>query len=99
VGTNILKLASSSITLSGGDLSVPLTDPVTLSGKGKKYESADGSLTLTINQTTGLFSGDYEAAGSKARTPLAGVVLQDQSVARGFFLGTNQSGTVLLQGD
>jgi hypothetical protein len=56
-------------------------------------------LTLTINQTTGLFSGDYEAAGSKARTPLAGVVLQDQSVARGFFLGTNQSGTVLLQGD
>ncbi|MGA3181093.1 MAG: hypothetical protein ABSF38_12175 [Verrucomicrobiota bacterium] len=99
VGTNILKLASSSITLSCGDLSVPLTDPVTLSGKGKKYESADGSLTLTINQTTGLFSGDYEAAGSKARTPLAGVVLQDQSVARGFFLGTNQSGTVLLQGD
>jgi hypothetical protein len=31
--------------------------------------------------------------------PLSGVVLQNQGEARGFFLGTNESGAVLLEGD
>jgi hypothetical protein len=37
--------------------------------------------------------------GTGKKVPLAGVVLQYQDVARGFFLGTNESGAVLLQGN
>ena len=64
------------------------------------YQTADKkTLTLTIVPATGAFSGQYVAPGTTKKVPLAGVVLQYQDEARGFFLGTNQSGSVLLQGN
>jgi hypothetical protein len=46
-----------------------------------------------------LFSGQYIAPGTSKKIPLAGAVLQNEGEARGFFLGTNQSGAVLLKGN
>jgi Divergent InlB B-repeat domain len=95
--TTSLKLTNPTIALSGGNLLAPVTDSVTASGQ--VYANTNKSLTLTINASTGAFTGSYTAPGSKVKVSLAGVVLQDSSTAEGFFLGTNQSGAVLLQGN
>jgi hypothetical protein len=96
--TNGLGLTSPSITLTGGNLSGTVSEAVNLNGT-QTYQSPDHSLTLTINPATGLFTGQYVAPGTSRRVPLAGAVLQNAATARGFFLGTNQSGAVLLQGN
>jgi hypothetical protein len=95
--TNGLALANPTVTLSGGDLG-DITYPVIASGL-ETYKTADGTtLTLTISPSGGGFSGQYEPSKGK-KISLAGVVLQNRDDARGFFLGTNQSGAVRLQGN
>jgi hypothetical protein len=95
--TNGLGLTNVTVTLSGGDLG-DITNSVIASGL-ETYKTADGkTLTLTISPSSGAFSGQYEPVGGK-KISLAGVVLQNRRVAGGFFLGTNQSGAVWLQGN
>jgi hypothetical protein len=95
--TNGLALANPAVTLSGGDLG-DITNSVIASGL-ETYKTADKTtLTLTINPASGVFSGQYAPAKGK-KISLAGVVLQNKRVAGGFFLGTNQSGAVWLQGN
>jgi hypothetical protein len=96
--TNGLGLFEPSITLTGGNLAGTVSEPVNLNGT-QSYQSADRSLTLTINPATGEFTGQYVAPGTTKRIPLAGAVLQNAGTARGFFPGTNESGAVLLQGN
>jgi hypothetical protein len=95
--TNGLALANPTIALRGGDLPVDVTNSVSVSGL-ETYTSADKTLTLTISPAGGSFTGQYAPAKGKT-VSLAGVVLQNAGVARGFFLGTNQSGAVLLKGN
>jgi hypothetical protein len=87
------------VTLSGGNLAAPVSETVSESGL-QTYQTADKkTLTLTIVPATGAFSGQYVAPGTTRKVPLAGVVLPYPGEARGFFLGTNQSGAVRLQGN
>jgi hypothetical protein len=53
-------------------------------------------LTVTITSASGLFSGSIGVPGSGKTVAFTGVVLQKQNIGSGFFLGTNQSGRVLL---
>jgi hypothetical protein len=99
--TNGLALNGPTITLSGGNLTPAQEvdqEAVNLSGL-ETYTSPDKSLTLTIAPSSGNFSGQYVVPGTGTKLTLGGVVLQEQGVARGFFLGTNQSGEILLQGN
>lgn len=96
--TNGLALSNPSITLSGGDLTAEVSDPVSLIGL-ESYQTADKSLTLTIAPASGSFTFQYVAPGTTKKVTGAGVVLQNQGAARGFFLGADQSGAVLLQGN
>jgi hypothetical protein len=80
------------VILSGGNLSeAVVTDPVALQ---KNLSYASSEVTLSITNSTGAFSGRF----GRDQT-MSGVVLQNQKSARGFFLGTNESGAVLLQGN
>jgi hypothetical protein len=94
--TNGLGLTNPSVMLTGGNLAAATNVPVTANGL-ESYTNKT-TLTLTINPATGLFSGQYAPAKGKA-IPLAGAVLQNGRGAGGFFLGTNQSGAVWLQGN
>jgi hypothetical protein len=96
--TNGLALTGPTITLSGGNLASQVIEPVNLSGL-ETYTSSDKTLTLTISASNGSFSGQYVVPGTGKKLTLGGAVLQEQGVARGFFLGTNQSGGILLQGN
>ncbi len=56
-------------------------------------------LTLTTNKTTGVISGSFaNPAVSKKTIKVGGVILQSQASAQGYFLGTNQSGLLLIEG-
>ena len=54
-------------------------------------------LTFKTNKKTGVISGSFaNPANPKQAIKVNGVILQGQTNAQGFFLGTNQSGTFLL---
>jgi hypothetical protein len=89
-----LSLTNPVVALKGGDLPKALTNAVEIS----QYLSyAATNVTLTINSSAGSFSGSFVSPGTGRRVTMSGVVLQNQDNARGFYVGTNQSGAVLLQ--
>jgi hypothetical protein len=51
---------------------------------------------LSINASSGSFSGWFDSPGTNRRQTLSGVVLQNAGMARGFFQGTNESGARAL---
>jgi hypothetical protein len=53
-------------------------------------------LTVAFKPPTGLFTGTFQAAGSSRIVNFKGAVLQNMTNASGYFLGTNQSGRVLI---
>lgn len=53
-------------------------------------------LTLSINKSSGLFSGSVTPPGARASIPFKGATDKNRNQGWGFFLGTNQSGRVRL---
>jgi hypothetical protein len=96
--SSALSLTNGVLILSGGNLAQDLTNSVA-SQNGLTYASADGSVILKINSAKGGFTGSFVWPGTHRTTPIGGVLLQSDGIAEGFFLGTNQSGAVLLQGN
>jgi len=89
-----LSLPVPNLVLSGGDLAQTLTIPVTTKNF-LTYSATNASLTIT--PTTGKFTGWFEAPGGKKQQTISGVVLMNEGDARGYFLGSDESGAVLLQ--
>jgi hypothetical protein len=97
-GTSVLDIISGTVTLSGGNLTEPFTNEVTLgSNNVVSVLTGTNGLKLTITLPTGLVNGNFVHPDSKTTTAIKGVVLQERNNARGFFLGTNQSGAVILK--
>jgi hypothetical protein len=86
------------ITLSGGDLRVPLSNGATLSLSGKFVTNGPGiaQLALAVVPATGIISGSFLDPATGLATPISGVVLQQQTNAAGFFLSTNATGLFQL---
>jgi len=97
----LLELTNGIVLLEGGNLPMPITNHVILSTNNtvtvtNVAEKTD-KLVLTINTKTGTFSGSFvNPADTKQTISLNGVLLQDQTNAQGYFLGTNQSGAIIL---
>ena len=87
---------------SSGYFTFSLTDKGTYSGAlmRNRITSVSGSaagLTLTNKASIGFVSGSFYKPGTTARITIRGVIFQQQTNAHGYFLGTNASGTFLLQ--
>ena len=84
------------VLIVGGGLAGALTNDVTLYNGGRLLTNGGGipRLTLSVNPSTGVLSGSFEDTGRTAA--IKGVVLQEQTNAAGFFLGTNAAGSFLL---
>jgi uncharacterized repeat protein (TIGR02543 family) len=97
----LLGLTNAQVTLEGGGLPFGITNQITLASNNKitvprAAENTNG-LTLTITTKTGLISGTFlNPASAKQTITVNGVLLQNQTNAAGFFLGTNQSGAFNL---
>jgi hypothetical protein len=82
------------LTLSGGGLSPPLTNALTLYDSGKFVTNTEGisKLTLSVAPGTGVISGTFLDPLTRLTTTIKGAVLQQQGYAAGFFLSTNATG-------
>jgi hypothetical protein len=89
------------VTLEAGNLPFAITNGVVIAAGDKVVaNSADDTnkLILTINKTTGAITGTFANPPDPKQTiKVGGVILQGQTNAQGYFLGTNQSGVFLIQ--
>jgi hypothetical protein len=90
-----LTLTNPVVSLTGGNLPEPVNDLVALQSS---LTYAAPNLSLSIRPSNGSFSGWFISPLAAGRQSISGVVLQNESRARGLFSGTNGSGAVLLEG-
>jgi hypothetical protein len=98
----LLALTSGQVTLDGGNLPFAITNQITLEPNNAitltSAPENTNKLALTINKTTGAISGSFaNPSNPKQSIKINGVLLQSQTSAAGYFLGTNQSGAFLLE--
>jgi hypothetical protein len=96
----LLSLTNAQVILVETSPPFSITDQITLASNNTiKVTDAAGKtnkLTLTI-KTSGLITGSFlNPANAKQTIQVNGVLLQNQTNAQGYFLGTNQSGTFIL---
>jgi hypothetical protein len=93
-GFPILGYAYASLSLINGDLSGRINDQIGI-WPGVLSFNQNGS-KLIFNSISGLFSGTVANPETGKPITVNGVVLQYQDFAGGLFLGTNQTGSVVL---
>lgn len=91
-GIAAMSLTNGTITLNGGNLLAPITNGVSISANNTFTVTSSNHLVLSLNATNGALTGAFIHPVTKATTTVKGVVIQSANEARGFFLGTNQSG-------
>ena len=94
----LLGLTYGQVALECADPPIAFTNQLTWSANNKitVLQSAEG-LTLKIAPATGLVSGSFlNPANTKQTIKFNGVLLQNQTNAAGYFLGTDQSGSFTL---
>jgi plastocyanin len=98
-GTPVLNISQGDLVLAGGDLTSSITNDLTLSANNRVLNLSSNKMTLTFNLPTGTFRGTVADPNLPTkRIAVNGAVLQGANVGRGYFVGTTQSGTVLLEG-
>jgi len=92
------------LEIQGGN-GIDLTNQVAISSNKNSLvklttpDYSTNSLSGSIDPKTGLLKVTFGNGHGKATTTGTGAVLQTTTNAAGFFLGTNQSGTILLEGN
>jgi hypothetical protein len=92
-----LSFTNSTLIFSGGNLSASFTNTVSLGANGKTDHTSPNSLFLNLTIPTGWFRGTTREPASGRLLGFNGVVLQKQNAGFGYFLGTDQSGQVMLE--
>ncbi len=94
-GTPLFPLSQADLLLSGGNLNAPITNTLAISSNNAvSVTTGTNNVKLILTSSSGLLSGSFINPRTRALTALRGVILQEQTVARGFFLGTNSSGAM-----
>ena len=93
-GVPVLGFTNGLISLVNGNLAESITNQVSL---GADVAAGDeGAAKLTFRPLSGLFHGSVMNPETGKLISVDGVVLQNQNFGAGFFVGTNESGSVLL---
>src|SRR5207248_2921199 len=83
--------------LSGGGLSTASATAITIDANNRLVSSADASLKLTINASSGLVMGSFVHPDTGQKTSFQGAVFRNRKLARGYFLSATQSGQISLE--
>jgi hypothetical protein len=99
IGLPILNLSTGSVVLSGGNLTGSITNTFTLNADNTVTvdPAATNGLSMTFDLVNGTFSGQFVDPTSSATNTFDGVVLQTPVEAVGYFLGTSESGSVIVK--
>jgi hypothetical protein len=99
-GVRVLNFTNGTIAFNGANLNQGFTNAVVLNSNNTTVVTGPNAATLLFDKTRGRLTGShFTTPGTLRSTALNGVILQNQNEARGYFLGTNQSGSVLLLGE
>jgi hypothetical protein len=90
----VIHLTNGVVSFEGGNLSMPFTNLVSLTLGNKVINASSNSLSLSLTLSSGRFSGSATVPGTKQNVSFKGALLQNVDVGYGYFLGTNQSGSV-----
>jgi hypothetical protein len=96
LGTPVLNLSDLVVLLEGGNLAGQVLENAVLDPLNTvSFVSANTNrLAIKLSASSGLMSGSFVHPQTLRTSPIRGVVLQKQNTATGFFLGTNESGSV-----
>ncbi len=98
--SDLLSFSSGTVILSGGDLSGPVTNLVTLSANVITVDpSATNGLSLTMDRASGEIIGTFVGPNNRTNV-IDSVILQNTTnVARGYFIGPSHGGSFILLGN
>jgi hypothetical protein len=95
-GVPVLALAAGTISVSGGNLDgASFTNVFTLLGDNEIV--GDNQLNLSISTSKGALTGSFVDPISGRKRTVKGIALPKQNQARGFFLGSDESGRVFVE--
>jgi hypothetical protein len=89
-------MSSGTVSFSGGNLDADFSNAISLSAENKVMNQGPNRLSLSFVLATGLFNGGVTPPSATRSTPFHGVVLQKSVEGFGYFLGTTESGSVVL---
>jgi hypothetical protein len=92
----VLNISNARFSFTGGNLSAPFTNEVTLTEGNRLTDRNDNKLRFDFAPAAGAFSGKETNPATGKAIPFKGVVLQKQNRASGHFLGPTRSGRVSL---
>ncbi len=94
----LLAFTNAVALLENGNLTESVPNSIALDSNNKVFVNSTNPMQfkLTINPSAGQFKGTFLNTGTGKVSPMSGVLLQKQNIGAGFFLGTNQSGSVYL---
>jgi hypothetical protein len=86
------------ITLDGGNLASSIVETVVVDAMGNVIVLPPNNegLTMTLQLKTGQFTGSFTHPALNETIDFEGAVLQNSNAGAGHFLGTNESGSVIL---
>jgi hypothetical protein len=90
----VIHLTNGVVSFEGGNLSAPFTNLVSLTLSNRVINASSNTLSLSLTLSSGLFSGSATVPGTRQNVWFKGALLQNMDVGYGYFLGTNQSGSV-----
>lgn len=93
-GVPVLDFSAGQLSLTNGNLS--FTNQIVLGANNIVTNLSANHLTLRLAASSGLFTGSVVNPATGSPISISGIVLQKDNFGAGFFLGTNQSGQVLL---
>ncbi len=92
----LLELTGTTVAFSAGNLDTPFSNDILWGAKNKITNLGDNKLSLTVNTSSGLFTGTVTDPNTGKPSKFAGALLQKQNTGSGFMLGTNLSSLVLI---
>ncbi len=95
-GARLIDLSKGNFIFSGGGLSRPFTNGVTLASNNKMSGAPPGKVTASLTTSTGLFKGKTVNPETGLSVNFQGALFEKANIGVGFFLGANQSGQVYL---
>jgi hypothetical protein len=97
-GVAVLRTVNYTIDLFGGNLPDTLADAAKINDNNVVTPAVNtNGLKITITPVTGSFSGSFINPVTHVTTPLQGILLPESNTGYGYFLGTNETGGILIQ--
>jgi hypothetical protein len=95
-GTRVINLTSGQVVFDGDNLPVAFTNNVTLTTNNRIINGSANFLSFNITLSNGTFAGSVKVPGTTRTNAFKGALLQDGNAGYGWFLGTDESGSVSL---